>query len=61
MSRPTAFKANNWIDVKTGKPSYGIDAFVNGQWVHCCEGSEPYLVPSAKVRNRKLEELRASL
>lgn len=30
-----------WINTKTEKVRYGIQARHNGKWMHCCEGTKP--------------------
>ena len=56
------FVRNNWLDLSTRTPLYGIDAFAEGEWMHCCEGDPPKLLlfSNEEDRDQKLKELRLS-
>jgi hypothetical protein len=30
----TKFRAHDWINTKSGKTRYGVQAFCNGKWMH---------------------------
>lgn len=61
MSKPETtakFRAHQWINTKTLKPIYSIQARVgrNG-WAHLHEGGKPMFYDTERERDVKLQEL----
>ncbi len=51
-------KINQWFDSKNDTMFYGIDAFVNGEWVHVSEGKKPLFFTDKKDAQKKMKELK---
>lgn len=53
------YRAHNWLNIKSLKTVFGIQARSNGRWLHCAENGKPLLFRSEKRRDAKLKSLEA--
>jgi len=60
--QPARFRPSVWINLKTEKEMFGIQASVQkGKWLHAREDGKPLVFATAKERDAKLKELRAAV
>ncbi len=52
------FRTHQWINTKTGGPVFGIQAKVNGKWLHCCANNEPILFGKKCEAEAKIKSLK---
>ena len=53
------YRKHDWFNATARKPEYGIQAEVNGQWLHCSEGATPLIFRIESERDAKLAKLEA--
>ena len=58
---PSKYRSIRWINVKKRKIFYGIDAKVDGEWMHVKEGLKPLFFDDQKDAVKKVKELNKEL
>jgi len=55
--RPKQFRLHIWLNTETRKEEYGIQAKVDGKWIHCSEDGKPLIYPDRSDARAKMMEL----
>lgn len=58
---PTRYRSICWVNVRNKKIFYGIDALVNGEWMHVKEGRKALFFDERKDAIKKVKELNKEL
>jgi len=60
-TEPTRYRSIRWINIKKRTIFYGIDALVNGEWMHVKEGRKKLFYDDRKDAIKKVKALNKEL
>lgn len=59
--KPNKFRMSQWLNTQTNEVLYGIQARVNGEWLHCHKNGTPDFYSEEKQAKQEVKRLNAEV